>query len=89
MKAKRASGKQIVNEFMNEHIHLPGCPQVIVTRAWAHSWLVETGYDGGWQSMDRMCFGAKETSEPLSDLDACAPFLRAVEASIRSYQVQA
>lgn len=62
----------IIQAVMDEHIQLPGCPQLIVTRGWAYRWLRdELGYDPtarGFASLDYMVFGRKETKEPLTDL---------------------
>lgn len=54
---------------LGEHIPLPGCPQIIVTRAWAHNWLREAlGFDPRSRVLDYMAFGRRETAEPLTDL---------------------
>ena len=62
-----------VQAVFDEHIALPGCPQIIVTRGWAYSWLRDSlGYDPrarGFASLDYMVFGKRETREPLTDVN--------------------
>jgi hypothetical protein len=57
---------------LDEHIALPGCPQIIVTRGWCSVWLRDAlGYDPkatGFGSIDYMSFGHKPVDEPLTDL---------------------
>lgn len=69
---KRAYQPTVVDVLMAEHIQLPGCPQIIVTRGWAYTFLRdELGYSPkarGFGSIDYMVFGREETNEPLTDL---------------------
>jgi hypothetical protein len=65
-----------VDEVMDEPIRLPGCPQVIVTRGWAYSWLKRLGYEtdtrkGPFATVDYMVFGGsrlRPVDEPLTDM---------------------
>ena len=72
MAKKFAPKPNTVTVFLDEHISLPGCPQIIVTRIWAYNWLRDTlGYDPkerGFGSIDYMAFGRREVAEPLTDL---------------------
>ena len=55
---------------MNEHIPMPGFPQIIVTRGFAHQWLRAHGWDEsehGYGSLDYSIFQTRATSEPLTD----------------------
>ncbi len=79
---------------MDEHIQLPGCPQVIVTRGWAYRWLRDNlGYDPkarGFASLDYLAFGRREVAEPLTDLTAphIAALLAFIERTENSGDVQ-
>jgi hypothetical protein len=68
--AKKQSA--IVDAMFNEHIELPGCPQIVVTRAWAYRWLRDSlGFDPkarGFASLDYLVFARRETQAPLTDL---------------------
>jgi hypothetical protein len=76
-----------MDELMNEHIPLPGCPQIIVTRGWAYQWLKDRlGYDPsarGFASIDYLVFGRrKSVALPLTDLTA--PHIAATLALIEA-----
>lgn len=69
--------RNIIDEVMNEHIPMPGCPQLIVTRAAAWQFLAELGYDQQpkagtrgprFDTVDYMVMSKKPLNEPLSDL---------------------
>lgn len=82
----------ILDEIMNEAIRLPGCPQIIVTRAWAWAWLHRTGVrqcatgDNLFFNCQYMTCGpqARKVNEPLTDLTdpTVVRFLSQVEAAI-------
>jgi hypothetical protein len=65
---------RIIQAVMDEHVALPGCPEIVVTRGWAYRWLTTTlGFDPkerGFGSVDYMVFGRREVDAPLSDLDS-------------------
>lgn len=66
---------------MAEPIRLPGCPQVIVPRSFAWKFLLDCGMDPkirGFGSIDYMVMHQASSSEPMSDLEALAPFLNDV-----------
>jgi hypothetical protein len=72
----------IMDTVMNEHIRLPGCPQIIVTRAFAWDWLQKVGYspeDKGFGGLDYAVFHQlTPCEEPLTDIASVADFLDAV-----------
>lgn len=45
---KRTRRPNVIDELMNEHIEMPGCPQLIVTRAQAYRFLTEITEPGPW-----------------------------------------
>jgi hypothetical protein len=62
----------ILDRVMNEHIAMPGCPQLIVTRGQAWHMLAALGYETDTRktrfgSVDYMVMSKHETDEPLSD----------------------
>lgn len=65
-----------VTRFLNEHVALCGCPQIVVTRFWAHSYFVKLGFPQqgnshtavGFGSADSMAYNARAVNEPLADL---------------------
>jgi hypothetical protein len=65
--------RNFMDALMNEPIRLPGCPQMIVTRAFAYTWLRdELGYDPkqrGVGSLDHMVFMPTPVDEPLTDIE--------------------
>lgn len=78
--------QRIVDEIGGEHIRLPGCPDIIVTRVWAYQWLIRMGYRpiGGFGSADYMAFAGPAESTPLTDLSdpAVRQFLSYVESEV-------
>ena len=59
-----------IDAIMNEQIPMPGFPQIIVTRGFAHQWLRAHGWDEsehGYGSLDYSIFQTRATSEPLTD----------------------
>lgn len=60
-----------MTELMAEHIQMPGCPDLIVTRAQAWSFLISIGHpsQGGFGSVDYMVMNPRRNSLdlPLSD----------------------
>lgn len=78
--------RNLMDEIMAEHIRLPGCPQFVVTRAFAYQWLKDCGYSDRDPDrlLDRMVFLARERSEPLTDLADHEEWLAGVQAEIRA-----
>lgn len=69
----RKSGKTLVREVFEEHVRLPGAPQIIVTRAFVYDWAIRMGFEaqGGFASADYLAFGISTrptVDEPLTDL---------------------
>lgn len=65
--------RNIIDEVMGEHIPMPGCPQLIVTRSAAWRALSDMGHEtdarkSRFGSVDYMVFSKKATTEPLSDV---------------------
>jgi hypothetical protein len=61
----------IADTLMGEHIHLPGAPELIVTRAWAYAFWQRCGRpvaNGGYDSADYLTFSGTTTDAPLTDL---------------------
>lgn len=82
-----ARRRNILDEVMAEHIHLPGCPELVVTRAFAYDWLQKVGYSPsgrGFASLDYAVFHQRPTDEELSDLSYYGDFLNSVVASMNS-----
>jgi hypothetical protein len=71
-----AHRNQFFQELMDEHIYLPGCPQIVVTRGWAYSWLRDKlGWnpsERGFGSLDYVIFRPDATNEPLTELTGWA-----------------
>ena len=68
------------DELFSEHIHMPGFPQLIVTRARARRWFKEIGWNldqrtPEGQSVDRMVFLPAALDEPLTDEETCEYWL--------------
>jgi len=61
-----------MDALFDEHVRLPGCPDLIVTRGWAYLWLRDAcGHDPlarGFASLDYLVFGRRAVDVPLSDL---------------------
>lgn len=71
----KATKRNLIDEVMAEPIRMPGCPQLIVTRGFAYSWLKRMGYNtdprAGYASVDHMVFGGLRMTpvdEPLTDM---------------------
>lgn len=59
----------IINRIMNEPIHMPGFPEIIVTRAFCYQWLKSCGWDNferGFGSIDYLAFGRETAYQPLT-----------------------
>ncbi len=87
--ARRTRAQRFMDELMSEPVRLCGCPQIVVTRAWAYNWYINRlGMDPrarGFGSAEHMTFGSMHNApgEELSDVDGYyAPFLAGVAASI-------
>lgn len=69
MKAARVT---VIDKIFEEHICLPGYPQVVVTRGWAYRWFRDAvGLDTrqrGRGSLDSIVHCAPRTRLPLTDL---------------------
>jgi hypothetical protein len=70
----------LTTQLMQEHIILPGAPQVVCSRAWAYQWLQRCGYSG--HALTQMIFAASEVTRPCASREAVQPFLDAVEAEL-------
>lgn len=71
----------LATRLMAEHIRLPGCPQVVCTRAFAMRWLLDAGHDPrerGFGSIDYMVFSSPAVDEP-ENTEEYAEFLRQVQ----------
>ena len=65
-------GPLLSHQVLNEHIRMPGVPQLIVERGFAHHWWGGgrwTGPKHGIGSLDYAVYSAKAVSDPLTDLD--------------------
>lgn len=85
----RLKGRRAADSVLDEHIRLPGVPQIVVTRQYAYRWLLAAGYDPrarGFASMDYLVFYPGPLDEPLTDVTepGTARFLNAVAADIRA-----
>ena len=81
---------KLFQELMDEHIHLTGVPQLVVTRGYNYSWLLKCGYDPserGFGSIDYAVFAQKPTTEPLTDLVPLTVFLSGVLADITKKRI--
>ncbi len=59
-------------QIMDEHVHMPGFPQLIVRRGYVHSYYKRLGWDEserGYGSLDYTVFASPKTSEPLTEAD--------------------
>lgn len=87
-KTKRTR-RNFMSELMAEHVRMPGCPQMIVTRGWAVVFFRdELGHDPkarGFASLDYLIFGGcrPTVNEPLSDLSS--PEVLSVLALMKSH----
>ena len=67
----------LVSRLMSEHIPMPGCPQLIVTRGDAWQLLTDLGYDQvprsgqgqRFDTVDYMVMNRQAVDMPLSDAD--------------------
>ena len=70
--AKRSAAQRFFQELMDEHVIMPGCPQLVVTRGFVYSFLTDKlGYDKserGFGSVDYLTFRREAVNAPLSDL---------------------
>lgn len=80
----------VIDKVMAEPIQMPGCPQLVVTRAFAWQWLKRMGYNpdprAGYASIDYMVFGGsrmKPCDEPLTDMSL--PWVKNVLALMESH----
>jgi hypothetical protein len=71
-------GSRFLNEFMSEHIHVPGVPQLVVTRGFLYRYLRGLGWsdsERGIGSLDWTVLAARKTDEPLTDPEIRDEFL--------------
>lgn len=74
-----------IDRIMAQHIRLPGCPQIVVTRGFAYNWLKDTGMNPsrrGFGSIDYLVHAPTALDAPLTDLDSVADFLAGVKEHI-------
>jgi hypothetical protein len=67
MAKKRAS---IMDKLMAEPIHMPGFPDIIVTRHFCYQWLTGCGWsqsERGFGSLDYLVFAAPKTEHTVTD----------------------
>jgi hypothetical protein len=60
----------IMDNLMAESIHMPGFPQIIVTRGFCYQWLTACGWsqcERGFGSLDYLVFAAPIAGYPLTD----------------------
>jgi hypothetical protein len=60
----------IMDSLMAESIHMPGFPQIVVTRHFCYQWLTDCGWsqsERGFGSLDYLVFAAASTELPLTD----------------------
>jgi hypothetical protein len=60
----------IIDNLMAEPIHMPGFPQIIVTRHFLLHWLIGCGWsqrERGFASLDYMTFAPTVADEELTD----------------------
>ena len=82
--------RNLFQELMDEHIRLPGVPQLVVTRGYAYQWLLMCGYDPavkGFGSIDYAVFSPKPLEGPLMDLEPYREFLDGVLADLRTIRI--
>lgn len=61
--------KPIIQRIMDEHIELPGFPQIVVRRGWAYQFFKSLGWsesDRGFGSLDYSIFAKAVTSRELT-----------------------
>jgi hypothetical protein len=62
--------RRILDEVMAEHVHMPGFPQLIVTRGFVYEYLKSHGWDEserGIGSLDHLVFMPRGVNDPLTD----------------------
>lgn len=60
----------ILDRIMDEHICLPGFPQIIVTRGWLYQFLKSRGWcpcERGFTSLDYAVFGPRRCEAEATD----------------------
>lgn len=64
----------LLRRVLDEHVRMPGYPQLVVTRFYLYGFLTATcgfdRHDRGFVSADYLAFGRPAVTEPLSDLNA-------------------
>lgn len=82
----KGNPKRLTDRFMNEHIHMPGFPQLVVTRGFAYQHLRGTGYPEGY--VQAVVYSmAKVVREPLTHADDRDEWLRSA-AILQSGEVE-
>ena len=78
----------LYHQVLNEHIRMPGMPQLIVERGFAHRWWGGGRWAGpnspsyGLGSLDHAVYAAKAVSDPLTDLDTRNEMLASLGESL-------
>jgi hypothetical protein len=70
---------------LGEHIHMPGVPQLIVTRAFAWQWWVGHGWPGpkhGIGSLDHRVYLPAPVDDPLTDVETRDQTMESVARSL-------
>jgi hypothetical protein len=60
----------LMDKVMAEAIHMPGFPDLIVTRHFCYQWLTSCGWsqsERGFASLDYLVFAAPTADYPLTD----------------------
>lgn len=60
----------LIDDYFSEHVHMPGFPQIVVTRGFLYAFLRDAGYDPkerGFGSIDYMIGAARVSQEPLTN----------------------
>jgi hypothetical protein len=79
-------GPLLSHQVLNEHIRMPGIPQLIVERGFAHQWWGGGRWGGpkhGIGSLDHAVYAAKAVSDPLTDIDARNEMLATLGESLK------
>ena len=61
--------ESLLTKIMAESIHMPGFPDIIVTRGFCYQWLTECGWsqsERGFGSLDYLVFAAPVAQFPLT-----------------------
>lgn len=82
----------LIDDYFNEHIVMPGFPQIIVTRGWLWGWLKSCGWnprERGVGSMDYIVGAARATKEETTANEERDRLLNQVRAGfLRNHEQQ-